>query len=104
MVSLAKSVGCKENSKTLALISLLFMLLVLYLGVKLMLAMPGVSKNGNWLHVKLSIDILAMVTNIYLAYLSFKNKRISPVFSQILFWGSAGMFIAMYYITLFRPF
>ncbi|AZV46353.1 hypothetical protein C3L23_03420 [Nautilia sp. PV-1] len=104
MVSLAKSVGCKENSKLLAIISIVFMGLVLYLGTKLMLAMPGISKSGNWLHVKLSIDILAMITNIYLSYLAFRNKNTSKLLSQILYWGSVVMFVCMYYLTLFKPF
>ncbi|ACM92745.1 hypothetical protein NAMH_0654 [Nautilia profundicola AmH] len=104
MVSLAKSVACKENSKILAVLSLIFMLLVLYIGTKLMLAFPQVAKSGLWIHTKLSIDILAMLLNIYLAFIAFKNKTLSNTLSHVIYWTSVIMFAAMYYLTLFRPF
>jgi uncharacterized membrane protein SirB2 len=80
------------------------MLLVLFSGTKLMLAFPQVAKSGIWIHTKLSIDIFAMFVNVYLAFIVFKNKHISYKLSQIIYWLSVIMFVAMYSLTLFRPF
>ena len=104
MVSLAKSVECGENSKILTFFSLIFMLLVLFVGIKLMLAFPQVAKSGLWIHTKLSIDILAMFLNLYLAFIVFKKKAVSKKLFQIIYWISIVMFGSMYYLTLFKPF
>ncbi|GAB6074726.1 hypothetical protein [Nautilia lithotrophica] len=104
MVSLVKSVECRENSKILGLLSLILMLSVLFVGTKLMLAFPQVAKSGLWIHTKLSIDILAMLLNIYLAFVVFKNKNISIKLARIIYWISIIMFGSMYYLTLFKPF
>jgi len=104
MVSLAKSLQCGENSKVSAVLSLLFMVAVLFVGTKLMLAFPNVAKSGLWIHTKLSIDILAMLVNIYLAVLVFKNKTVSPKTGSVFYWATVIMFMAMYYLTLFKPF
>jgi len=104
MVSLAKSIECGENSKILALLSVVFMLMVLFVGTKLMLAFPQVAKSGLWIHTKLSIDILAMLLNLYLAFIVFKKKSVSKKLSQIIYWLSVAMFGGMYYLTLFKPF
>jgi len=104
MVSLAKSVESRENSKILALISLFFMFSVLFVGTKLMLVFPQVAKSGLWIHTKLSIDILAMLLNIYLVYVVFKNKKISVKVSKTIYWTTVAMFMGMYYLTLFKPF
>ncbi len=104
IISLAKSVNCKENSKILAILSLIAMVFVLYIGTKLMLAFPQIAKSGKWIHIKLSIDIIAMLLNIYLALIVLKNKQLSFIKSQAFFWITIVMFILMYYFTLFKPF
>jgi putative membrane protein len=104
LISLVTSINCKQNSKTLAILSFVFMLIVLFVGTKLMLAYPGVAKSGMWIHTKLSIDILAMVINIYLVYVVFKRKNLSKFLSDIIFWFLILIFIGMYYLTLFKPF
>jgi len=103
MTSLAKSLKC-EKSKTLAALSLLFMLLVLAIGTKMMLMFPQVAKSGLWIHTKLSIDILAMLLNIYMAVSVLRNKQLSPKSADIYYWISVIMFFAMYVLTLFKPF
>jgi putative membrane protein len=104
LLSLIKSVQLGENSKILSLLSGLFMLAVLFVGTKLMLMFPGVAKSGMWIHVKLSIDIIAMLVNIYLIYAVFRQKHIKRKFSETLYWAVFLMFIAMYCLTLFKPF
>jgi putative membrane protein len=101
---LAQSVRCNQNSKILAVLSFIFMLSVLLVGTKLMLLFPSVAKSGMWIHVKLSIDILAMLVNIYLVYVVFKNKTISQKLSDIIFWIIIIIFTVMYALTLFKPF
>jgi len=76
----------------------------LFVGTKLMLLFPSVVKSGMWIHVKLSIDILAMLVNIYLVYIVLKNKTISQKLSSILYWAVVLMFLMMYGLTLFKPF
>jgi len=87
-----------------SVLSLFFMFLVLYLGVRLMLLNPAVAKSGGWLHVKLSFDIVMMLFNIYLVYVVFKNKSVSSKFLEIAFWLSYIIFMFMLYLTMFRPF
>jgi putative membrane protein len=101
-LALIKSVQLKEYSKILAVLSIVFMLSVLFVGTKLMLMFPNVAKSGMWIHIKLSIDILAMLVNIYVAYLAFKKKEKKLL--NILFWITLIMFAAMYYLTLYKPF
>ena len=104
LVSLSESIICNKNSKVLAVFSLVFMFMVLFVGTKLMLLFPSVAKSGMWIHVKLSIDILAMLVNIYLVYIVLKNKTISQKLSSILYWAVVLMFLMMYGLTLFKPF
>ena len=104
LVSLVQSLRCNQFSRILAVLSLVFMLSVLFVGTKLMLLFPSVAKSGMWIHVKLSIDILAMLVNIYIVYVVFKNKPISQKLSDILYWVVVLMFLMMYGLTLFKPF
>jgi putative membrane protein len=104
MVSLAKSLSCGEKSRLLAVLSLFFMFAVLFIGTEIMLMMPQITKSGMWLHVKLSFDILVMLENIYLAVIAFKSKPVNNKIVSFIYWSSILMFIAMYYLTMFRPF
>jgi len=94
----------KKNSKVFAVLSLVFMFSVLFIGTKLMLMMPGIAKSGMWIHVKLSIDIAAMLLNVYLAVKVFKGAQIGEKAAGVFYWLNVGMFFAMYVLTLFRPF
>ena len=104
LVSLSESIICNKNSKVLAVLSLVFMFIVLFVGTKLMLLFPSVAKSGMWIHIKLSIDILAMLVNIYLAYVVFRKKTLSLKTANIIFWVIIIMFTVMYALTLFKPF
>jgi putative membrane protein len=104
LVSLAQSLMYNQYSKLLASLSFIFMLSVLFIGTKLMLLFPSVAKSGMWIHIKLLIDILAMLVNIYLVFVVFKNKTISQKFARIIYLGVIVMFLVMYVLTLFKPF
>jgi uncharacterized membrane protein len=85
-------------------LSLFMMFVVLFVGTKLMLLNPSVSKSGNWLHVKLSFDILLMIENITLLVFVFKRKTLSKKILEILYWLSYAAFVLMVALSVFRPF
>jgi putative membrane protein len=87
-----------------AFLSLFFMVLVLFFGVKLMLLNPALSKSGGWLHAKLSLALLMMLENVVYAYFAFKSKKISTKTTEILYWVSYVIFVIMLALTMFRPF
>jgi putative membrane protein len=105
LLLLIKSVQNNTADKFIfSIVSLFFMVLVLYFGVRLMLLNPNVAKSGGWLHVKLSFDILLMIFNVYLAYVVFRRKSVSSKFLEISFWLTYLIFVFMLYLTMFRPF
>ena len=86
-----------KEAKKYFLYALIFMLLVLGSGVKLMFLNPMVAKSGIWLHVKLSFMILLMLENIYLY---FKTRELK----EVVFFGNLGIFLVMLFLTTLRPF
>jgi len=93
-----------KPSKLFLSISFLFMLIVLGVGTKIMLLYPEVTKSGNWLHIKLSFDIIVMLVNVYLLVIGFKNRTLEAKKADLLYWSVVFMFVLMYVLTLFRPF
>lgn len=86
-------------------LSLFFMFLVLWCGVKLMLMNPQISKtSGAWLHTKLTLALLMIIENFYIGYLVLKNKSLSQKTMEILYWCSYLVFVLMIALTMFRPF
>jgi len=86
------------------ILSIIFMFIVLFVGTKLILLNPSVSKSGMWLHIKLSIDILLMIENVFLVIVLFKNKTFSDKFYISIYWFSYLAFMAMVGLSMFRPF
>jgi len=86
------------------ILSIIFMFIVLFVGTKLILLNPSVSKSGMWLHIKLSIDILLMIENVFLVTVLFKNKTFSDKFYISIYWLSYLAFMAMAGLSMFRPF
>jgi len=86
------------------ILSVTFMLAVLFVGIKLMLLNPSVAKSGMWIHIKLSIDIILMIENIFLLIVLFKKKIFSAKFYIIMYWFSYLAFMAMAGLSMFRPF
>ncbi len=85
-------------------LSLFFMLIVLFLGIKMILMNPAVAKKSGWLHTKLSFVIILMLENIYLSLKFFKKKKITRLFLEILYWLSYILFILSISLSLFKPF
>ncbi len=85
-------------------LSLFFMLIMLFLGTKMILMNPAVAKSGGWLHTKLSFVIILMLENVYLSLKFFKKKKISGLFLEILYWLSYILFILVISLSLFKPF
>ncbi len=85
-------------------LSLFFMLIVLFLEIKMILMNPAVAKKSGWLHTKLSFVIILMLENIYLSLKFFKKKKITRLFLEILYWLSYILFILSISLSLFKPF
>ena len=85
-------------------LSLFFMLIVLFLGIKMILMNPAVAKKSGWLHTKLSFVIILMLENVYLSLKFFKKKKITRLFLEILYWLSYILFILVISLSLFKPF
>ena len=85
-------------------LSLFFMLIVLFLGIKMILMNPSVAKKSGWLHTKLSFVIILMLENVYLSLKFFKKKKITRLFLEILYWLSYILFILSISLSLFKPF
>ena len=77
-------------------LSLFFMVVLLADGTKMILL--G-SDKGNWLHLKLSFDIVLMIENIYLLF-----KKPSLKVKVFMFWFSYTAFMIMIALSMFRPF
>ncbi|WP_457562755.1 hypothetical protein [Caminibacter pacificus] len=104
LLLLIKAVQNDTKDKVIfTLLSLFFMIAVLGVGTKMMLLNPSVSKSGNWLHVKLSFDILLMIENLILAFVVFKKKTISSKVLEIMFWLSYSVFMFMVFLSVFKP-
>ncbi len=104
LLLLIKAVQNDTKDKVIfTLLSLFFMVAVLGVGTKMMLLNPSVSKSGNWLHVKLSFDILLMIENLILAFVVFKKKTISSKVLEIMFWLSYLVFMFMVFLSVFKP-
>ncbi len=85
-------------------LSLFFMVIVLFFGVKLMLLNPSVAKSGGWLHVKLSFAVLLILENTVLLYFVLRKKHLSAKCLEICYWLSYIAFMFMIYLTMYRPF
>jgi len=85
-------------------LSLFFMFVVLFLGVKLILMNPSVAKSGGWLHTKLSLIIILMLENLYLSVKFFKKKTISKILSEFLYWFTYIVFAVILYLAIFKSF
>jgi len=86
------------------LLSLFFMVIVLFIGTKMISMNPAVAKSGGWLHLKLSLVALLMLENIFFLYNFFKKKSVSVKFAEILYWVSYMFFMFILALSMFRPF
>ena len=85
-------------------LSLFFMIIVLFIGTKMILMNPDVAKSGAWLHTKLSFVIVLMIENLFFLYKFFKKKSVSVKFAEISYWVSYMFFMFIFALSMFRPF
>ncbi len=88
------------EAKIFGVLSFLAMILILLVGTKMMLLNPAIAKNGSWLHIKLSIDIVLMVENLYLLFYAFKKQNLSKKNGNILYVLTFLGFLSMVALTL----
>jgi len=88
------------EAKIFGVLSFLTMILILLVGTKMMLLNPAIAKNGSWLHIKLSIDIILMVENSYLLFCAFKKQNLSKKNGNILYVLTFLGFLSMVALTL----
>lgn len=96
-----KSLQFNLQKKLFAILSIVFMILLLIDGTELILSNPAVAKSGAWLHVKLLIFIIVMLENIYFV---FTRKRFSLKFYEILYFFNYLCFIIIIMLAMFKPF
>jgi len=99
-----KSLQTNSQAKIYALLSIVFMFLLLFDGIKLILLNPEISKSGGWLHTKLFIFLIVMIENLYLVYNFFTKKIFSLKIYEILYWINYFLFIIMILLAIFKPF
>ncbi|NPA12266.1 MAG: hypothetical protein GXO62_08485 [Epsilonproteobacteria bacterium] len=86
----------EKGDKFYGYLSLFFMVVLLADGTKMILL--GAQK-GNWLHLKLSLDIVLMLENVYLLF-----KKPSKRVKFFMFWFSYLSFMVMITLSMFKPF
>jgi hypothetical protein len=106
LLTFIKTMQFKDNkeSKIFGLLSFIFMLLVMMVGVKIMLSNHSIIKSGYWIHLKLSIDILLMLETLFLLNLLRVGKFISTKCGNIMYISTFIGFILMIFLTMLRPF
>jgi len=96
-----KDVG---ESKVFGILSVIFMLVVMMVGIKIMLSNHSIIKSGYWIHLKLSIDIILMLETLFLLNLLRIGKFITKKLGNIMFVLTFIGFILMIFLTMLRPF
>jgi uncharacterized membrane protein len=99
-----KSLKNNDTTKLFAALSIIFMLLLLIDGTKLILLNPEVSKSGGWLHTKLLIFVFVMLENIYFVYKMIIKKSFSLKFYENLYFFNYFLLIIMIVLAIFKPF
>jgi len=92
------------ESKIFGILSLIAMIAILIVGTKMMLNNHEIIKSGKWIHVKLSLDIILMVENLFLLKLLKQGKFVSSKCGNIMYIFSLLSFMAMITLTMLRPF
>ena len=85
-------------------LSLFFLILTFYLGVKLISFNIDILKSGGWLHLKITLAVILAIENIYYFIKFIKKKPISKKLSEISYWLTYVFFVFILFLTLFRPF
>lgn len=92
------------DSKIFGILSVIIMIAVLIVGTKMMLSDHSIIKSGKWIHVKLSLDIILMLENLFLLKLLKQGKFVSSKCGNIMYYFSLFAFLSMITLTMLRPF
>jgi uncharacterized membrane protein len=92
------------ESKVFGVLSLIAMIAVLIVGTKMMLNNHEIIKSGKWIHVKLSLDIILMIENLFLLKLLKQGKFVSSKCGNIMYIFSYISFMVMIALTMLQPF
>jgi len=105
LLQLIKSIEYDKKADKIifSFLSLFFMGILTFLGVKLILLNPSIEKSANWLHFKLSLVLVLMFENLFLVYVAFKNKLKEKIL-EIMYWASYILFVIILFLTTFKPF
>ncbi len=93
-----------NESYVFGFLSLFFLIIVFYLGVKLISFNVDVFKSGGWLHLKITLALILGIENLYYFYAFLKKKYISKKIMEITYWLTYLIFVFILFLTLFRPF
>ncbi len=85
-------------------LSLFFLIITFYLGIKLISFNVDVFKSGGWLHLKITLASILAIENLYYIFKFFKRKFISKKIAEINYWLTYLIFVFILFLTLFRPF
>jgi len=106
LLQFIKSIKYKKftDGYIFAFLSIFFMVILTYLGSKLIILNPSIEKAGGWFHLKLSIALIVMIENIYLIYKFLRKTDLKNKLLEIMYWVTYILFVIMLYLTMFRPF
>ena len=106
LLSFIKSMQNKNltDSKIFAVLSIISMLAILGIGTKMMLDNHSIIQSGKWIHVKLSLDIVLMIENLFLLKLLKQGKFVSSKCGNIMYYFSLLAYLCMITLTMLRPF
>jgi len=92
------------ESKVFGILSLISMIAILIVGTTMMLNDHSIIKSGKWIHVKLSLDIILMLENLFLLKILKEGKFVSSKCGNIMYIFSLTSFLIMIVLTMLRPF
>ena len=104
LLQLLKSIEYNKKADKIifSFLSLFFMGILTFLGVKLILLNPSIEKSANWLHFKLTLVLILMFENFFLIYVAFK-KSLKEKILEIMYWISYILFVIILFLTTFKP-
>ena len=96
--------GDISESKIFGVLSVVSMVSILIIGTKMMLNDHSIIQSGKWIHLKLSLDIILMIENLFLLNLLKKGKQLSRKCGNIIYFFSLFSFVLMIILTMLKPF
>ncbi len=86
------------------ILSIFFLIIAFYLGIKLIMFNESILKSGGWLHLKITLAVILAIENIYYFIKFLLKKSISNKIAEINYWLDYLIFVFILFLTLIRPF